>query len=257
MNKPTDRIIAGLASADDNLPDLSKAPKTVAELTDLADQTNRLSSDFNKCLERNHAQLAKRKIEIEDAADQMRFRNKADRDKHVRRAVSDARREIVNSSEEERIGILRQLQEAERRATLAEILFPGPVPMLGAHGLGDPKRTELEAQLRNARPATLKNYANHAIANKDKMLGAALLGVIDRMPSDKRPFSAQQLAEQLIGDAFRQTQTAIHATKNRFQEAINADRAFRNGRNNPVAKVQEALSKRREANFNDGNSEQE
>ncbi len=95
----------------------------------------------------------------------------------------------------------------------------------------------------------LKNAALLAVATKNKTLGAALVSILDRMPARSRPFSAQDLADKLVGEETRQVQAAITAVKLAAQRAINRNREYESGKVRPLDRVKLALnSKPKETN---------
>ena len=55
-------------------------------------------------------------------------------------------------------------------------------------------------QVASAGPTELANLATFAVATNNRVLGAALVSVIDAMPARSRPFSAQELADKLCND---------------------------------------------------------
>jgi len=87
----------------------------------------------------------------------------------------------------------------------------------------------------------LKNAALLAAATNNKVLGAALIAVIDRMPARSRPFSARDLADRLVGEEVRGVQSAIAAVKTASQRAINRNREWEAGRSRPLDRVKLAL----------------
>ena len=232
--------------AEGELPDLSIAPKTPAELQELAGHAQRLADRAADTRRQIESKLAQSLKNFESVADQLGLKG-ADRSKHIAKAARDERRKLLETSDKNRFDLLRELQAIERRAVLAELLFQSPVAMLSVEGLGAPERTALEAQFRNAGPQELATYARHAEAHGDKVMAAALLGAVSRMPRDKRPFSAQHLAERVVGKDFAAVQASIQAVKNRSRETFAADRALRAGRSSAASNVGAALARRKEA----------
>ena len=89
--------------------------------------------------------------------------------------------------------------------------------------------------------------AVHAAATGNKVLGAAILFIIDRMPRKDRPFSAADLAEKLVGVETKAVQDAIASIRNAAQRAIVRNREFEQRRVNPIDRVKMALNQK-EAN---------
>jgi hypothetical protein len=100
------------------------------------------------------------------------------------------------------------------------------------------------AQLSGAGPAELRTAAALAAATLDRVLGASVAALLDRMPARQRIVSPQELADRLIGDDVRQARAAIAAVKQAHQRALNADREFASGRRNATARIASALADR-------------
>jgi hypothetical protein len=135
---------------------------------------------------------------------------------------------------------------AESLATTAQ-LWASPVVVLARAGLGSDERTNFMRQLEGAGPVELTNMAVHAAATGNKVLGAAILSVIDRMPRKDRPFNASELAERLVGVETKAVQDAIASIRNAAQRAIMRNREFEQRRVNPIDRVKMALN-HKEAN---------
>ncbi|MBD3785754.1 MAG: hypothetical protein IE922_02120 [Sphingomonadales bacterium] len=83
-----------------------------------------------------------------------------------------------------------------------------------------------------------------AVATNNKVLGAAIMAVLDRMPRRERPISTAELAERLVGEETRQVQDAITRIKLAAQSAININREFTAGKVRPLDRVKLALNKK-------------
>ena len=83
-----------------------------------------------------------------------------------------------------------------------------------------------------------------AAATGDKILGAALVSIIDRMPAKARPFSVRSLADHLVGDEVRRVRAAIAAIRNAAQGTIVRNRALEWGKPRPHERLQLALKKK-------------
>jgi len=88
----------------------------------------------------------------------------------------------------------------------------------------------------------LETMAAFAVASGNKVLGAALVSVVDRMPARSRPFSAQDLADRLVGEEMRKGQDAIAAVKLAAQRAIVRNREWEAGKVRPLDRVKLALN---------------
>lgn len=153
------------------------------------------------------------------------------------KAAATARTEIMKNSDKDRWDRLKELNAAAESLATVDLLFANPVTVLSRAGLGTPERTAFMAQVAGSGPAELRQLAAFAIATKNRVLGAALVAAIDRMPRKDRPFSAVELAGHLCGDETRKVRAAIEVVKVSAQKALNLNRAFTAGRANPLDKI--------------------
>lgn len=114
--------------------------------------------------------------------------------------------------------------------------------MLSRAGLGTPERTDLMKQVAASGPAEMRQLAALAIATGNKVLGAALQSVNDRLARRDRAISSADLAEKLVGEETRAVQSAILAIKTTAQRAIVANREFEAGKARPLDKIKLALN---------------
>lgn len=99
-------------------------------------------------------------------------------------------------------------------------------------------------QLEGAGPVELTNMAVHAAATGNKILGAAIVAIIDRMPRKDRPFNALELADKLVGPETRAVQDAIASIRRAAQHAIMKNREFEQRRVNPIDRIKIALNQK-------------
>ena len=169
---------------------------------------------------------------------------KRDVDAAVTKAAVAARTEVqANSSDARWQAVKEVVASADSLATTAA-LWASPVTVLSRAGLGSVERTNFMHQIEGAGPVELRNMAVHAAATGNKVLGAALVSILDRMPRKDRPFNALELAEKLVGPETKAVQDAITAIRNAAQRAIVRNREFEQRRVNPIDKVKLALRDR-------------
>lgn len=231
----------------EKLPDLRAAPKSVNELAELAVQCDQLAEDFARTIRRLERDIAYRADAAERRWSGVTHLSRDQRRQMVNKEVQQARKEIEANSDKERFTKLRELQALANGAKAARVLFASPVQMLHASNVGSERRSRFVSEFARLGPMALTNMATLAIATDDKEMGAALITIVDELPVSRRPFSGQQLAERLIGDEYRKAQDSLAVARNRFQEAINSNRAFVTGRSSALAKIQMALNRRGEA----------
>jgi len=246
-------VTVGPATDLENKPvDYTGVPTDLDSIKQLNIEVAEVSETFKRKLGKLDNQLKATQAELDRSADSMGL-DQQTRQQHIDKALKDHRRKLEHTSETERMDYIRRLQDFERRANLALKLYPTPVALLEAAGLGSEERSRYLEQLQHAGPTTLLNLAAQAQATGNRVLGAALVSVLDRMPRERRPVSAQAVAENLVGTDHRQIQATATAAKNRLQEALEADRVFRGARPRAVQSVRNALDRQKEAAlFGDG-----
>lgn len=250
MTTATQRIAAGLARPQTEpvpLPDnIAEAPATVADLTNIASFAEAMARRFGKQVDEIEAELTKRAAHARERLSGLTAILPGQREQMVTEETRKAHRELRDASDKTRWEQLRELQAALARAEAAAVLFASPTTMLAREGLGTERRTHLQQQLAGAGPAELRAMALYAVTKKDRVLGAALLHVLDRMPRKDRQVSPHDLAARLMGEEHQQATAAIAVARNRFQESMSRNRAFESGKATGVDKVRAALNRRAE-----------
>lgn len=217
--------------------------QTPAEVISLAEVALRRAEKFGRLIDTLDAGIAARAAEAAEAMARAGFppdQQRAGADK----ATATARLEVTKNSEAARWEALRELNAAVESIATTAALWASPVIVLARHGLGTPERTNYQQQLAGAGPVELVNMAQLATASGNKVLGAALLSIIDRMPARSRPFSAADLASALVGEEVRAMQSAIDTIRASAQRALVRNREWERGRVSPLDRVKLALNKK-------------
>ena len=162
----------------------------------------------------------------------------------AKREARQYRRNLAEGSEAERTTRLKQLLAIEAEAGKLAPLFESPVQMLSRMGLGSSERSRYHEQLRDAGPRELQNYAEWARYKGDRLLAAAVLSRLDKLPTTSRPFKAVEFATDIVGEEFQQTKKAIERIRLAVQRAVNANRDFERGRVDATAKISMGLARR-------------
>lgn len=212
-----------------------------AEVVSLAEVAARRAEKFGKLIDTLDAGIAARATEAAEAMARAGFPRDQQR-AGAEKATATARAEITKNSEEARWAALRELNAAADSIASTAALWASPVTVLARHGLGTPERTNYQQQLAGAGPVELTNMAQLATATGNKVLGAALLSIIDRMPAKSRPFSAASLADALVGEETRAMQAAVNTIRTAAQRALVRNREWERGRASPVDKIKLALN---------------
>ncbi len=220
------------------------APLTVEALSaavEVADTAlRRLGKHIEQASARHEAEMA----ETRQRLDAMQSLSPAARLNELSNASATAHRALVAATDTQRVEQLRILHAVERRIAAVDALFASPIQLLARAKLGDPVRSEYQRQLAGAGPAALRSMAALAIATRDRALGAAVLAAVDRVPVGGRAFSAQELAEKLVGDEWRAARTAIDTVKQRRQAASLANRAWERNQPNRHTRIRDGLAQR-------------
>ena len=162
------------------------------------------------------------------------------------KAAVTARTTIVQNSDKERWDRIKELNAAAKNLATVNLLFANSVTVLSRAGLGTPERTNFMAQVAGSGPVELRQLAAFAVATNNRVLGAALVAAIDRMPRKDRPFSAAELADHLCGDETRKVRAAIEVVKVSAQKALNLNREFESGKVRPIDRINLALRQQKE-----------
>lgn len=237
-------------SRDDNPPTLPAAGSLfgLPELAEAVATATRLEEKHRALIDQLEAAIQKQAQDAADSARRAGF-GKLDAQNAGTKMGVKARNDVRKLSDDDRWAILRQLDALASGLSASEVLWASPVVALARAGIGSDKRTNHMAQLSGAGPAELKTAAALAAATADRVLGAAVAALLDRMPAKQRIVSPGELAERLIGDDVRQARAAIASVKQAQQRALNADREFASGRRNATARIASALAERDIANI--------
>ncbi|MGE0420735.1 MAG: hypothetical protein AB7O88_00645 [Reyranellaceae bacterium] len=223
--------------------DVSLPFLNLRELTEASVAVVRIHGRVAKAIARLNAEVAAKRDEISNRWKRLEGVTPADRQRMAERETAAAVSTIRENCEKELIGLMREVVEAERRVTAQEFFYDSPVKLLARLELGTAARSNYLAQLQAAGPVEVAHLGQYAASIKEKALGAAVLSVLDAMPTTERPFTAVSLAESIVGGDFKQAREAIRVARNRTQEAVIAIRSFRAARNSPLASVRMAVSR--------------
>lgn len=160
----------------------------------------------------------------------------------VAKAAAKARADEVTNSSDARWTALRELDAAAASLETTAQLYANPVAVLARAGIGTSERTDFLTQLSGAGPVELRQMALLAASTGNKVMGAAIISIIDRMPRKDRPFSAADLAERLVGDETRKVQAAIAAVRHAAQASIVRNREWEAGKASGLDRIKLALN---------------
>ncbi len=233
-----------LSTEADPIPNTTMPILSSADVISLADVVSRRAERLGKMISDLETGITARAQEV---ADGLRRANYPPEDQRTAAATeaAKARAEIAINSGNARWETLRELNAAADSLATTALLFANPVAVLSRSGLGTAERTNYLSQINGAGRVELQNLATFAVATQNRVLGAALLTVIDKLPRRERPFSAAELADRLVGEETRTMQRGIEVIRSTVQKSIVQNRAFERGRTDPVARVKLALNKQK------------
>ena len=235
----------------ENLARFSFGPSTVQAMITRAADAEEYFKEFNNRLARAEIALDQRtEKKVAEVERLSRSLNQRERQRIVEQEKPGLRREVDRETEASRWEVLKSLKRAEEEILAVESQYATPAVLLAREGLGSDKRSRYLEQLSHSGPAEVRNFAAHAVATKDKVLGAAVLSRLDALNKRDRDLvgvTRQELAEALVGADFQNAQAAIARVKNRLREALNANRAFSTGSRRLRAQSKIAMGLRRGA----------
>ena len=153
-------------------------------------------------------------------------------------------REIKDNSKAELDKILKDAGAPHAQLIGQRQFYDSPAKVLARAALGDERRTAYLQQLQHAGPAELGHMAQVAVATQNVPLAAAVLSLLDRMPSKDRPVGPAELAHAMRLDDFLKVQEYIKLGDVRLQGILVAIRTWSAGKSNPLDTVQLAMRER-------------
>lgn len=147
----------------------------------------------------------------------------------VNRAVAGYRGELKRETADERVAYVRKAAQLRGELQAVRDHYKSPVQMLMRQGLGSERRSRILQQVEASGPAELASLAEFAAATKDMDLGAALCSRVANLMPNQRPFSAQDLADALIGAEHRLVTVSIMEADRLAEEVANDETSFERG----------------------------
>lgn len=214
-----------------------------AQIAEAASNLDAIHTRAVKAIERLNKDVAAKKAEIAnrwksagiDAADKARF---------AQSETLAAIGIIKDNSRAELDKLLKDAGAPHAQLVSQRDFYSSPAKVLSRAALGDPKRTEYLQQLSFAGPAELGHMAQVAVATQNVPLAAAVLSLLDRMPSKDRPFGPAELANAMKLEDFEKVREYIKLGDARLQGILVAIRTWSQGKSNPINTVQLALRER-------------
>lgn len=166
----------------------------------------------------------------------------SERELFARRKADSQVADVRKAAKERADALKKDLAGARELLALSKDALSNPFAVLDAQTLGDARRATYMANLNGAGPLALKHAAEQAAATNDAALAAAVISVLERMPTAERPFFPQSVLEIFPDD---------HEIFEPMHEYLDAERALQdslslfgevvNGAANPTARIARAI----------------
>lgn len=221
---------------------LADAPLlTPAEIGSLASSLDGLHKRALTTIERLQKDVATRKQQIASRWKSAPGLSAGDLARFAEQETLATIREIKDNSKAELDKIIKDAGAPHARLIAQRQFYDSPVKVLSRAALGDERRTAYLQQLAYAGPAELGHMAQVAVSTSNVPLAAAVLSLLDRMPTKDRPVGPAELAHAMKMDDFVKVGEYIKIGDARLQGIIVAVRTWNAGKSNPLDTVQLAL----------------
>lgn len=216
---------------------------TVAQIGEHASALDALHQKVLKAIARLQKDVDTRKSEIAnrwksvgiDAADKARF---------AKNETLAAVRQIKDNAEAELDRYLKEAGAPHEALMAQRPFYSSPVQVLNRSTLGDSKRTAFLQQLQFAGPVELGHLAQVAVSSKDAPLAAAVVSLLDKMPSKDRPVGPAEVATAMKLEDYLKVQEYLKLGDARLQGVIVAIRTWKADKSNPINTLALALKER-------------
>jgi hypothetical protein len=216
---------------------------TPSQIAELASQLDVIHQKALKAIERLNRDVETRKREIAN-----RWKNSGismeDQARYAESETLAAVRQIKDTAQAELTALLKSAGKPNEQLVAQRQFYDSPVQVLARAALGSAERTHYVTQLQHAGPSELAHMAQVAVSTKNEALAAAVLGLLDRLPTQQRSVSPQHLARAMQLDAYLKVQEYLKLGEARLQGILVAIRSFNSGRSNPLDTVALALRER-------------
>lgn len=217
---------------------------TPLQISELASSLDALHSRVVKTIERLQKDVDARKAEIANRWKSAGI-SMADRARFAQSETVAAIGLIKNNARAELDRLLKEAGPSHSKLIGQRLYYDNPVKVLSRAALGDARRTAYLQQLAHAGPAELGHMAQVAVGTSNEALAAAVLSLLDAMPTRDRPVSPQALASAMQPEDYRKVQEYLKIGDARLQGIVLAIRAWTHGKANPLNTV--ALAMREQA----------
>ncbi len=213
----------------------------LSQIAELASRLDALHGRTLKTIARLQADVETRKKEIASRWKAAPGLAAGDLARFAQNETVAAVRQIRDNAVQELDKLLKDSGAPHAQLIGQRQFYDSPAKVLARAALGDPKRTEYLQQLQHAGPAELGSMAQLAVSTQNIPLAAAVLSLLDKMPTKERPHGPAEFAHAMQLDDYLKAQEWIKLGDLRLQGILVAIRAWNSGRGNPLDTVQLAL----------------
>jgi len=170
---------------------------------------------------------------------------KAERDKHIRRAVSESNRKIRSESNDERWQLIKRVVAMEAAVNPVKDLYGSPENILAVHGLASPERAAAQAQVDGLAIHQLRAAGQVAIQKNDRNLASAIVQRLQSLPEKQRRLAgltAGELSRALCGPQYERSQEAIGMVREGMNRALAQNRTHEQQTGSILARIQAGLA---------------
>jgi hypothetical protein len=166
----------------------------------------------------------------------------------INKALAGYRADLRSETDSTRLAYVREAGRHSEAIKSASGHYRSGAQLLARYTLGSERRSRIMQQIAASGPVELASLAELAAATRDLELGAALCSRLYELDPAKRPFTAAELADTLVGEEFRQVSQAILEVDRLALEAVTDDTGFETGRSaDPLRSLELALMEQAEA----------
>lgn len=201
-------------------------PSNIEELKSIHKAATEAATKFNARLKVLNLKVIAKKAEIDKHLELIDPSVRKSSEAHFAAELATFQKELRKASDAERWETLRDLQGLYESTSYARENLGDPRKLATAHGLGEEKRSRLEASLASMGPAAMASLARKAEVTQDRDLAAALIAANDLGPAKERSFSSQGLAEKLFGDDAKAVRDLAKEINHGLQSAMTVNREF-------------------------------
>lgn len=216
---------------------------TAAQVGELASALDAIHTRVLKTIERLQKDVAAKKAEIANRWKTVSI-DMPDRARYAEKETAAAIREIQANSRAEIDRAFKEAGPVHAKLQAQRQYYDHPAKVLSRVALGAPQRSAYLEQLAHAGPGELAHMAQVAVGTRNEPLAAAVLSLLDAMPTKERPVSGPALAAAMQVQDFVKVQDYLKIGEARLQGIVVAVRSWMSNKATPIDTVSLALMQR-------------